>query len=100
MKVVFSPLSERDLEEIGDFIAADNPRRAVSFIQEMRDRCQKISSAPEAAPLRDGLIPGVRMVAHGNFLIFLQNWRPRDTDRAHSPRGAKHSGFAKITFGD
>jgi len=44
MKVVFSPLSKRDLEEIGDFVAADNPRRAVSFIWEMRDRCQKITS--------------------------------------------------------
>jgi len=34
-----SPLSERDLEEIGDFIAADNPHRTVSYIREMRDRC-------------------------------------------------------------
>ncbi len=70
MNVIFSPLSEDDLEEIGDYIAADNPRRAVSFIREMREHCQKIADMPEAAPLREDIMPNVRMVAHGNFLIF------------------------------
>ncbi|GGF76857.1 plasmid stabilization protein [Terasakiella brassicae] len=70
MKVVFSPLSESDLEDIGDFIAADNPHRAVSFIREMRERCQKIAATPDAAPLREDIMPNVRMVVHGNYLIF------------------------------
>jgi toxin ParE1/3/4 len=35
MQCFFSPLAEIDLEEIGDFIARDNPARAVSFIQEI-----------------------------------------------------------------
>jgi plasmid stabilization system protein ParE len=30
----FSRQAERDIEEIGDFIARDNPRRAVTFIAE------------------------------------------------------------------
>ena len=33
------PLAELDLEEIGDYIVRDNPRRAISFIGEIRDRC-------------------------------------------------------------
>ncbi len=70
MNVIFSPLSENDLEAIGDYIAADNPHRAVSFIREMHEHCQKIADMPEAAPLREDIMPNVRMAAHGNFLIF------------------------------
>ena len=36
MRCIFSVLAESDLEEIGDYIARDNPERAVSFIQEIR----------------------------------------------------------------
>ncbi len=42
MQCVFSPLAELDLEEIGDYIARDNPSRAVSFIREIREQCAKI----------------------------------------------------------
>jgi toxin ParE1/3/4 len=34
MRAHFTPQAEIDLEEIGDFIALDNPERAVSFIGE------------------------------------------------------------------
>ena len=43
MQCVFSPLAEFDLEEIGDYIASDNPPRAVSFIREIRELCVKVS---------------------------------------------------------
>ena len=36
MRVTLSPLAERDLEGIGDYIAADNPPRALSLIAELR----------------------------------------------------------------
>jgi toxin ParE1/3/4 len=70
MRCEFSPLAELDLEEIGDFIARDNPSRAVSFIRELRDRCAKIEAAPLAAPLRHELGEGIRMVPFGRYLIF------------------------------
>ncbi len=35
-----------DLEEIGDCIALDNPKRAVSFIREIRQHCEKIADGP------------------------------------------------------
>jgi plasmid stabilization system protein ParE len=38
MQRVFSPLAEHDIEEIADYIALDDPRRAVSFIREIRER--------------------------------------------------------------
>jgi plasmid stabilization system protein ParE len=37
MTLVFSPKAAEDLEEIGDYIARDNPQRAVSFIEEYRE---------------------------------------------------------------
>jgi plasmid stabilization system protein ParE len=46
MQVVFSELAERDLEEIGDYIAADSPSRAVSFVREVREHCTRIGRSP------------------------------------------------------
>ena len=48
-------MAELDLEEIADFIALDNPRRALSFVRELRERCQKIAWFPEAIQLRPEL---------------------------------------------
>jgi toxin ParE1/3/4 len=70
MQCEFSPLAEIDLEEIGDYIARDNPSRAVSFIRELRERCAKITAMPLAAPLRPELGEGVRLVTFGRYLIF------------------------------
>ncbi len=35
MKLGLSPLAEQDLEAIGDYIAQDNPIRAISFMEEL-----------------------------------------------------------------
>ena len=63
MPCSFSPLAEIDLEEIADYIARDNPRRALSFVRELRERCEKIAAFPEAARLRPELAEGIRLVA-------------------------------------
>jgi toxin ParE1/3/4 len=70
MQVAFSPTAETDLEEIGDAIASDNPNRAISFIQEIRQHCDAILAVPRAAPERNDLAPGLRMLVHGNYLVF------------------------------
>jgi toxin ParE1/3/4 len=46
MRGYFTPQAEIDLEEIGDYIALDNPKRAVSFIQEIRQHCERIAEGP------------------------------------------------------
>jgi len=66
----FSTRAELDLEEIADYIARDNPRRAVSFIGEIRVRCQNMVDFPEAAPLREEFGTGIRIVAFRRYLIF------------------------------
>ncbi len=70
MKCVFSTLAELDLEEIGDYIARDNPRRALSFIGEVRERCHNIVAFPEAASLHEEFGAGIRVIPFGRYLIF------------------------------
>ena len=70
MKVIFSPVAERDLESTGDYIALDNSRRALRFIEQIRERCTAIAAAPTAAPVRDEILEGLRVVVHERYLIF------------------------------
>lgn len=72
MRLTFSPQSAIDLEEIGDFIACENPARAVSFLDELEAHCRRIARMPEALPTRDDLASGLRMAVHGNYLILFR----------------------------
>ena len=75
MRATFSPLAERDLEDIGDYIARDNPRRALSFVVELRRQCATIAAAPGAYRPRPELGDGLRSCAHGNYVIFFREKR-------------------------
>ena len=77
MRVTLSPLAERDLEAIGDYIAEDNPSRALSFIAELRTQCATIAKAPQACRTRPELGEGLRSCAHGNYVIFFTSTKAR-----------------------
>ncbi|TNL02462.1 plasmid stabilization protein [Kosakonia cowanii] len=71
MKVLLTVEAESDLERIGDYIALDNPHRALSFVLELRDKCMSLANLYQAFPL----VPryahnGVRRRVHENYLIF------------------------------
>jgi toxin ParE1/3/4 len=51
--VRFSAEAERELEAIGDWIAADSPARALSFVREPRDACIGLAEFPN----RFSLVP-------------------------------------------
>jgi plasmid stabilization system protein ParE len=71
LKVVFSRNAERDLEAIGDWIAQDNPTRAVSFVAELVKSCKSIGKAPRGFPLVDRSCDlRLRRRVHGDYLIF------------------------------
>lgn len=70
MIVHLSAEAAHDLEAIGDFIARDNPARALSFVQELRAKCLGLGEMPERFPL----VPryeaaGLRRRVHGNYLV-------------------------------
>ncbi|MBL0934734.1 MAG: type II toxin-antitoxin system RelE/ParE family toxin [Rhizobiaceae bacterium] len=46
MKVIFSPEAEADLESIGDYIARENPSRALSFTRLVRTTCAELAAYP------------------------------------------------------
>lgn len=71
MIVELTAAAEADLEGIGDYIAQDNPVRALSFVRELSSSCFELADMPEAWPI----IPryehhGVRRRVHGRYLIF------------------------------
>lgn len=65
----YTPQSKSDLNDIGCYIAKDNPRRAVSFIRELRAQCRKIAQAPKVYRPRPELGQGMRSCAHGHYVI-------------------------------
>ena len=72
MRFSFSPSAVDDLEEIGDYIARDNPSRAVSFLDKLESHCRKIAEMPRMYPLRENIAPGIRIAVHKNYLILFQ----------------------------
>jgi toxin ParE1/3/4 len=70
--VIFSPEAEADLQEIGDYIAQDNPRRALSFVRELFEHALRLTDTPYAYPKRDDLSPGLMMAVHGSYLILFR----------------------------
>lgn len=71
MILEFSSEAENDLEQIADYIAERNPQRALSFIRELRSKCEDLVDNPNGFTL----VPryehhGIRRRVHGNYLIF------------------------------
>lgn len=70
-QVIITPLAESDIATIVDFIAQDNPARAVTFAQELRAKCLLLAENPERFPVAERLpVDGVRKMVHRSYLIF------------------------------
>jgi toxin ParE1/3/4 len=71
MKVILTPKAEGELEQIGDFIADDNPERADSFVRGLLDRCASLADYPARFPVVGRYHAYlIRRCLHGNYLIF------------------------------
>jgi toxin ParE1/3/4 len=70
MRCEIAPLARLDLKEIGDYIARDNPQRAISFVDELVGHCHKLTTQPGIGTLRRDLGEDLRMLPHGRYLIF------------------------------
>lgn len=56
--------------DIGDFIAADNPERSMSFIAEIEAKMREAAERPDSFPARQDLHQGLRAARHGRYMIF------------------------------
>jgi toxin ParE1/3/4 len=71
--VRFSSRAERDLEDIADYIAQDNSPRALSFVRELRERCDKLGISPHAPRRFPQLAPDAHILPYGNYIILYRN---------------------------
>lgn len=69
MRCLYSARAVDDLDDIAGYITRDNPRRALSFIDELQQRCEQLTQFPAAAALRPDIAEGIRMVPFGRYLI-------------------------------
>ena len=81
MRIEFSPLVEPDLDEIAAYIAADNPARAVTFIDEIEAHFERISRHPRLYQLRHDVFPQVRLAVHGHYVIVFRILSETETVR-------------------
>lgn len=73
MRLLITPLAAQDLEEIGDYIAQNNPKRAISFVNELRTQCEKLCLNPLGYRRRPELSDNLRSCAHSNYVIFFES---------------------------
>jgi toxin ParE1/3/4 len=73
MQLSITPLAAQDLEEIGDYIAQDNPSRAVEFLNELQAHCEIIRRNPGGYRHRPEFSKKMRSCAHGHYVIFFES---------------------------
>jgi len=73
VRVRFAAQAERELREIGAWIARDSPEHAVRFIKAIRQTARRIGDAPNGFPIVARYAArGIRRRAHGNYLLFFR----------------------------
>lgn len=71
MEIIWSPQSLEDIEDIGDFIAEDNPTRAVSFVDGIVSSVDRLLSFPESGPIVEEN-PVFRQIVYEGYRIIYQ----------------------------
>ena len=69
MKVEITPSAACDLDDIGDRIAQRNPKRAATYVREIRDKALLLVDFPHSGAPRPAWGADVRVAIHGNYLI-------------------------------
>jgi toxin ParE1/3/4 len=86
--VVITPEAKRDLAGIAEYIAADNPCRAVTFIEELEERCIALAKAPHAPRQFPHLGADAHILPYRNYVILYRDL-PREISIARILHGAR-----------
>ena len=70
MKLIFSPAAEADLVDIAIYIAADDPERALSFVDELEAACGILINHPRAGAARPDLGDDVRSKPYRRYIVY------------------------------
>ncbi len=68
-RLIIAPLASRDLREIHDYIAKDNPDAASLVLDLFDARFGMLLEHPGIGKKRNELPLGIRCIAQGNYLI-------------------------------
>jgi toxin ParE1/3/4 len=71
----FSSEARRDLQEIHDYIAADDPAAALRLVGRIEQSCQLLAENPLIGESCEFLAERLRMTVVGNYIVF---HRPTD----------------------
>lgn len=69
MQLELSPFVESDLDDIADSIAKDNPRRAVTFLLDIRAKFRDIRQNPLLYQLRPDIGDEARLAVVSSYAI-------------------------------
>ena len=72
MRIEFSRFIEGDLEAIADYIAQDNPARAVTFIREIRTKIRGVARHPQLYRLRPEVGEEARIAVIGRYILLFR----------------------------
>jgi toxin ParE1/3/4 len=70
MKLIFSPESKKDLLDIAAYIATENPKKSLEFINDLEASCKKLEEFPSIGVARPELEKDSRMLVYNKYLIF------------------------------
>ena len=69
-RLVFSKRADRDLQEIGDYIAQDSPLVARNFVRELREHCRLLRTIPMMGRARPDAGEDMRSFTHRSYMIY------------------------------
>ena len=72
-----APRAIVDLEEIADYVAAENPKAASRLLAAIERRVEQLASQPWSGVARDDVAPGIRHLVAGRYLAL---YRVTDDD--------------------
>ena len=72
MRLEISRFIEADLDAIADYIAQDNPRRALTFIEDIRAKFHDIQRTPLIYQLRPDIGEEARLATVGTYAILFR----------------------------
>ena len=71
MRIIWSPTSRKKIEELVDFIAADNLDAALALVEEIESRVQNLKNHPSSGRilpvLNDEMVR--ELIIRGNYLV-------------------------------
>jgi toxin ParE1/3/4 len=70
LRVLKRPLAESDLDDIWWYIAQDNQEAADRLLDRIEERCRALARFPEMGVNREELMPDLRSLPVGSYLIF------------------------------